>query len=90
MPQRGGGVLKYPAGQSNVFKRKPFQSSVLDFVNNQIKNEFRNRMKPENLENLLFLALYQKFKLNYNELARKLIHKHLLFLLKTINLKTKT
>ena len=25
-PQRGGGVLRYPAGQSNVFKRKPFQS----------------------------------------------------------------
>ena len=28
----GGGGLGYPAGQSNVFKRKPFQSSALDFV----------------------------------------------------------
>ena len=33
-----------------------------------MKNEFRNRMTTENLQNLLSLALYPQFEFDYNEL----------------------
>ena len=38
---------------------------------NQIKNEYRNLIKLENLQNLLFLALYQNFEFDCRALARE-------------------
>ena len=40
---------------------------------NHIKDSFRNRLKPENLNNLLTICLYPNFVINYSELASKLV-----------------
>ena len=42
---------------------------------NHIKNPFRNLMKNENLENLMFLVLYPSFNFQYRDLAHELIQK---------------
>ena len=43
---------------------------------NQIKNEYRNRMTAENLENLMFLTLNKGREINYTDIAIKLAKKH--------------
>ena len=42
---------------------------------NQIKNEYRNRMTAENLENLMFLTLNKGREINYTDIAIKLAKK---------------
>jgi hypothetical protein len=62
-PPRGGGVLRFPAGQSNVFKRKLFQSSALDFVTYvQSTSEQFNLVLPMHNDIDLILSSKLNFK----------------------------
>ena len=39
---------------------------------NQIKSPFRNSLEPETLSNLMFLALYSTFPIDYRKIAVKI------------------
>ena len=43
---------------------------------NQIKNAFRNRMKPQNIEILMFLTLNKNKSIDYKNIAIKLSKKY--------------